>query len=143
MGLPVMARGAEAGPTTTPSRPSVLPLFGFPFHLKLGKALAVPCHFWPYICYACGMTPVSLGEVKNHLSEYVASVTRTHERVMITRHGQPTAVLISADDLAAIEETLDILRTPGALEAIQEGTAAAAAGDFADNDELKARYGIT
>ncbi len=87
-------------------------------------------------------TVVPLGEVKNHLSEYVTGVVRTHERVTITRHGQPTAVLISADDLAAIEETLDILGTPGSLEAARQGRRAAAAGDFIDNDELKARYGV-
>ena len=87
-------------------------------------------------------TVVPLGEAKNHLSEYISDVVRTHERVTITRHGQPTAVLISADDLAALEETLDILGTPGALEAVQEGRRAAAAGDFANNDELKARYGL-
>ncbi|MGH3429191.1 MAG: type II toxin-antitoxin system Phd/YefM family antitoxin [Mycobacteriales bacterium] len=88
-------------------------------------------------------TIVPLGEVKNHLSEYVNDVVRTHERVTITRHGHPTAVLISSDDLAALEETLDILGTPGALDAVREGRRAAAAGDFVDNEELKARYGIT
>ena len=51
-------------------------------------------------------------------------------------------MLISADDLAALEETLEILGTPSALEAIRAGRRAAAAGDFADSDELKARYGV-
>ncbi len=31
---------------------------------------------------------------------------RTHERVSITRNGKPAAVLISAEDLEALEETL-------------------------------------
>lgn len=52
------------------------------------------------------------------------------------------AVLISADDLASLEETLEILGTPGAVQAIREGQADAAAGRFVDNDETKARYGI-
>ena len=87
------------------------------------------------------MTAVPLGEARDRLSEYVAEVERTHERVTITRHGHPAAVLISADDLAAIEDTLEILGTPGAAEAIREGVADASAGRFADNDEVKARYG--
>lgn len=87
------------------------------------------------------MTTVPLGEARNRLSEYVADVEHTHERVTITRHGQPAVVLISADDLASIEETLDALGTPGALDAIREGRADAAAGRFVDNDEIKARYG--
>lgn len=88
------------------------------------------------------MTVVPLGDARNELSKYVAEVERTHDRVTITRHGVPAAVLISADDLAALEETLDILRTPGAIEAIREGRADAAAGRFVDNDEIKARYGL-
>jgi prevent-host-death family protein len=88
------------------------------------------------------MTAVPLGEARDRLSEYVSKVERTHERVTITRHGHPAAVLISADDLAAIEETLEILGTPGAAEAIREGQADADAGRFVDNDEVKSRYGV-
>ena len=88
------------------------------------------------------VTAVPLGDARDRLSEYVSDVERTHQRVTITRHGHPAAVLISADDLAAIEETLEILGTPGAAEAINEGLADAAAGRFADNDALKSRYGI-
>ena len=50
-------------------------------------------------------------------------------------------MLISADDLASIEETLEILGTSGAVEAIREGQADAAADRFADNDEINARHG--
>jgi antitoxin YefM len=86
------------------------------------------------------MTTVPLGEVKNRLSEYIAGVERTHDRVMITRHGRPAAVLISPDDLAALEETVDILTAPGAQEAIAEGLADLAAGRVADNEALRARF---
>lgn len=88
------------------------------------------------------MTAVPLGEARDRLSEYVSDVERTHERVTITRHGHPAAVLISATDLASLEETLEILGTPGAVQAIREGQADAAAGRFADNHEVKARYGV-
>ncbi len=88
------------------------------------------------------MAAVPLGDARDRLSEYVSEVERTHQRVTITRHGHPAAVLISADDLAAIEETLEILGTPGAVEAINEGLADAGVGRFADNDALKSRYGL-
>lgn len=58
------------------------------------------------------MTTVPLGEAKDHLSEYVSGVERTHDRVTITRHGHTAAVLISADDLAALEETINMLEHP-------------------------------
>lgn len=86
------------------------------------------------------MTTVPLGEAKDRLSEYIAGVERTHDRVMITRHGRPAAVLISPDDLAALEETVAILTTPGAREAIAEGLGDLAAGRVADNEALRARF---
>jgi prevent-host-death family protein len=85
------------------------------------------------------MTSVPLGEAKNRLSEYVTDVERTHDRVLITRHGHPAAVLIAPEDLAALEETIDILTTAGAREAITEGLDDLAAGRIADNDSLRAR----
>lgn len=88
------------------------------------------------------MTAVPLGEARNRLSEHLADVERTHERITITRHGRPAAVLISVDDLATIEETLAILGTPGAVQAIREGRSDAAADRFVDNAEIKARYGL-
>ena len=97
--------------------------------------------FGPYSGYIFdSMTSVPLAEVKNRLSEYVSEVERTHDRVTITRHGRTAAVLISADDLAALEETVDLLATPGASEAIAEGLADLAAGRVADNAALRARY---
>ena len=48
----------------------------------------------------------SLADVRTQLSEHVEDVMRTHERVTITRNGRPAAVLISAEDLEAMEETL-------------------------------------
>ena len=68
------------------------------------------------------------------------SVKRTHDRVLITRHARPAAVLISPDDLATLEETVDILATPGTPEAIAEGLADLAAGRMADNEALRARF---
>lgn len=71
-------------------------------------------------CSSGEVTTVPLGEAKDRLSEYVSDVERTHDRVTITRHGRTAAVLISADDLAALEETVDILTVHGALSAIAE-----------------------
>lgn len=86
------------------------------------------------------MTTVSLGVAKNHLSQYVADVELTHDRVTITRHGRVAAVLISAHDLLALEETVDVLATPGMAEAIDEGSADIAAGRIADNEAIRVRF---
>lgn len=54
-------------------------------------------------------TTTSLAHVKAHLSAIVGSVHDTHERVVITRNGEPAAVLVSPEDLASLEETVEIL----------------------------------
>ena len=55
---------------------------------------------------------VSLAEVKDRLSEFVERVEREHDRVVITKHGRPAAVVVSIDDLDSLEETLAILSDP-------------------------------
>ncbi len=84
------------------------------------------------------MATASLAAVKAKLSEYVASVHDTHERVVLTRNGTPAAVLISPDDLASLEETLAILSDPVTMAGIREAEADAARGDFATEAELRA-----
>jgi len=69
------------------------------------------------------MEELPLADVRNRLSELVADVEQTHARVTITKHGHPAAVLISPDDLAAIEETLEILSDLRAMAEIREAQA--------------------
>jgi antitoxin YefM len=71
----------------------------------------------------------SLANVKAHLSRYVKSVQDTHERVTITRNGEPAAVLMSPDDLASLEETIAVLSDPQLMSDIREAEAAVARGD--------------
>ncbi|MEP7036056.1 MAG: type II toxin-antitoxin system Phd/YefM family antitoxin [Actinomycetota bacterium] len=61
-----------------------------------------------------------LKDFKNHLSEVVDKVEREHERVVITKHGRPAAVVVSVDDLESLEQTLDILSRPVLIKAIRE-----------------------
>ena len=67
--------------------------------------------------------------VRDHLSELVDRVEREHERIVITRNGRETAVLISAEDLAELEETLSVLSDGEALADIREADAAYMSGD--------------
>lgn len=78
-----------------------------------------------------------LSEVKAKLSEVVDEIATTHERVTVTRNGRPVAILLSTDDLEAIEETLAILSDPAAVRELAKGRAAIAAGDIATKDEIE------
>ena len=70
-----------------------------------------------------------LRQVRDHFSDIVDRVEQQHDRVTVTRNGRPAAVLISPDDLAQLEETLDVLSDPEALADIREADAAYAGGD--------------
>ncbi len=84
------------------------------------------------------MTTLPFTEARNRLSELLDEVERTHERVAITRHGQEVAVLISPDDLAVLEETLEVLASPHVMRQLAESREAIDAGDVLDADELAA-----
>ncbi|GAB3455980.1 type II toxin-antitoxin system Phd/YefM family antitoxin [Actinophytocola sediminis] len=66
------------------------------------------------------MTTEPLRAVRDHLSEFVDRAEREHERVVVTRNGRPAAVLIGYDDLAALEETLEVLSDPETMAGIRE-----------------------
>ncbi len=83
------------------------------------------------------METLPLSDVRRTLSAIVERVEDTHDRVTITRNGRPAAVLISPEDLEALEETLDVLSDPAAMQTLREGEAAVAAGDVVDEAGLR------
>lgn len=56
-------------------------------------------------------------------------VEREHERILVARNGRPSFVLLSPDDLASLEETLDILQDDELMESLRISRRQAAAGD--------------
>ena len=83
------------------------------------------------------MTTIPLADAKARLSAVLDEVRDTHERVVITRNGRPEAVIISVSDLETLEETLDLLSTPGALDEIHAAEAEIARGEATGADELR------
>ena len=83
---------------------------------------------------------LSLAHIKAHLSEVVDRIELQHDRVILTRNGRPVAVLVSPDDLEALEDTLDLLSDPQALKEIEEAREEISKGQIVDADELRAKY---
>jgi antitoxin YefM len=71
-------------------------------------------------------TPVPLSEAKARLSELARRVRQQHERITLTRNGEPEA---SVDDLEGLEMTLEILGDADAVARISESLAALERGE--------------
>jgi antitoxin YefM len=74
-------------------------------------------------------TPVPLSEAKARLSELARRVRQQHERITLTRNGEPEAVLMSVDDLEGLEMTLEILGDADAVARISESLGAIERGE--------------
>jgi len=77
-----------------------------------------------------------LADVKAHLSELVSRVYGQHERVTVTVHGRPSAVLVSVEDLESLEETIAILSDGDAVAALLASEAELARGEIVSQAEL-------
>jgi prevent-host-death family protein len=86
------------------------------------------------------MTTIPLADAKARLSAVMDEIRDTHERVVITRNGRPEVIMLAVADLEALEETLDLLSTPGAVEQIRQAEADIAAGEAIDADELRREF---
>lgn len=85
---------------------------------------------------------LSLAQVKSHLSEVIDDVENEHRRVVITKHGKPAAVLMSAEDLEAIEDTLDLLSDPNAMASLRRAEKDVSEGrvEYLSKDQARKRW---
>ncbi len=81
---------------------------------------------------------MSLAEAKAHLSELVNRVSVQHERVTVTVHGTPSAVLVAPEDLESLEETLAILSDPDTMRRMTASDEELVNGDGESESDLTA-----
>jgi antitoxin YefM len=87
------------------------------------------------------VSTIPLTDAKARLNELVEETALTHERVTITRHGRPAAVLIAVEDLEAMEETLFWQSQTGVHEDLEAGRRAGR-DELYDESDVRRRYGI-
>jgi antitoxin YefM len=85
---------------------------------------------------------VPLTEARARLSELLDELERQHEQVIITRNGRPAAVLVSAAEQEALEETLDILQDEETLAALRESQEDVRAGRLTTLGEVRRELGL-
>jgi antitoxin YefM len=79
---------------------------------------------------------MSLAEVKAHLSELVGRVSTQHERLTVTVHGRPSAVLLAVDDLESLEETIAVLSNADSMRDLIEAEAEIARDEGESEEQL-------
>jgi antitoxin YefM len=85
------------------------------------------------------MPTKSFTEVRTRLSELLDDVERSHERIEITRQGRVAAVILSPDDLGALEDTLAVMASSELMAQLVESTRQLASRDVLDGEELGER----
>ncbi|MFJ4027903.1 type II toxin-antitoxin system Phd/YefM family antitoxin [Paenarthrobacter sp. NPDC089989] len=88
------------------------------------------------------MKTIPLSEAKDKLSALVEEADTTHEIIQITRHGHPAAVLMSADDLESLQETIHWLSQPGIHEDLAQARRDIAEGNTISADDLRREFGL-
>ena len=84
------------------------------------------------------MTTFSLADAKAHLSRLVAQVSGQHERVYVTVHGKPSAVLLATADLESLEETIEILADADTMRRLHDSDAELSQGKAERQRDLDA-----
>lgn len=82
------------------------------------------------------METLPLSDAKARLSEIADEVDRTHQRVQITKNGRSYVVLMSSEDLASLEATLELLSDPVAMERVRQAQVDIAEGRFTSSEEM-------
>ncbi|MDQ6839873.1 MAG: type II toxin-antitoxin system Phd/YefM family antitoxin [Actinomycetota bacterium] len=82
------------------------------------------------------METLPLSAVKARLSEIADEVDRTHQRVQITKNGRSYVVLISAEDLASLEATVELLSDPAAMRRVRRAQSDIDARNFTTGEEM-------
>jgi len=82
---------------------------------------------------------IPLAKAKAELSALVDEVDQTYDRIVITRNGRDTAVLLSAEEYEGLLETLDIQQSPDEEAAVAKAEKQAKNGRTISFDALKKR----
>ncbi|MFC8039903.1 type II toxin-antitoxin system Phd/YefM family antitoxin [Paenarthrobacter sp. NPDC057355] len=88
------------------------------------------------------MKTVPLSEAKDKLSALVEEADTTHEIIQITRDGHPAAVLMSAEDLESLQETIHWLSQPNIREDLAQASRDIAEGNTKSGDDLRREFGL-
>lgn len=85
---------------------------------------------------------ISVSDARTNLYDLISEVSKKLRRFVITRNGQPQAVVMPVDDVEAWEETLEILSNKKLMKNIREGQADIRAGRVVPLEDVMKSMGI-
>lgn len=83
------------------------------------------------------MNTIAISHARTQLPSLVENVSQGLERIWVTVNSVPKAVLISAEELIALEETAEVMSIPGARGSIERGLKQAQRGEGVSFSELR------
>ncbi len=83
------------------------------------------------------MDTITYTELRANLAAKMDAVNDDHSPILVTRARGKAAVLISAEDYAAVEETLYLLASPKNAERLREAIAELDAGKGVERDLIE------
>lgn len=83
---------------------------------------------------------ITLKELRPKLPRVIKNVDSNMERYIISKHGEPMAVLLAIDDYESLIETLNETLDRENLKKIRKGMREAKRGKTVDWAKVKARY---
>ena len=86
------------------------------------------------------MNVVTISDFRTNLPGLISQISEKLERLVITVSGKPKAVVLSLEELESLEETAEILATPGALKAIRNSLKEVRRGRYITLEKLKGKY---
>ncbi|OGM31401.1 hypothetical protein A2803_05460 [Candidatus Woesebacteria bacterium RIFCSPHIGHO2_01_FULL_44_21] len=80
---------------------------------------------------------ITITKAREEFPKIIDRASRLLEKYIITVNGKNKAIVMSADEYESLEETLDILSEPGALEEIHKAEKEAEEGKYITLEQLK------
>lgn len=88
------------------------------------------------------MTTISATNARANLYDLIDEVATSGKRVGITKMGETKAVLISSDELASWEATMDVMSNTELVEGIRKGMEDVKKGKVVSWEEVKRKAGF-
>lgn len=81
--------------------------------------------------------PLSIDDAREHFSELMESVTAKRERVTVRMPDGGEVVLMNAEDLETLEDSLAMLNNSEFMAGLRESLEQVARGEFVNVDDLR------